>query len=152
VSALQPAAPRRRPPLKLTAPEPDEDRLHEVVAHMLDILLLPPTQWVTFPAGGYLLTAAAAARLVRLGLKPSWPDLQIIHEGRYHGIELKTRTGRLSRTQLVPTRWGGVREVVGQVERHALLEAAGARVGVARTVDDVLALLAGWNIPTRARA
>lgn len=147
-SATLQARPKPRP-FRLTAFDAGEDCLHEAVANALDILLLPPTQWTTMPAGGYELTAAAAARLVRLGLKASWPDVQIVHEGRFHGIELKTRTGRLSRTRQVPTRWGGTREIVGQVERHAMLEAAGARVAVCRTVDDVLAQLAAWGIPTR---
>ena len=42
--------------------------------------------------------------------------------------------------------------MTGQVERHEMLEAAGARVAVCRTVDEVLAALKAWGIPTRARA
>jgi hypothetical protein len=152
-AAAQSAAPaKRRPPqFKLRPPDPDEDQLHEAVRNLLDGILLPPTVWTTFPAGGYGLTAAAASRLARLGLKPGIPDLFIVHDGRFHGIELKTRTGRLSTSRQVRTRWGGTRLVLGQVEMLQALEAAGARVAVARSVDDVLFQLKTWNIPTRVR-
>ena len=145
------AAKGARPRFRLTHPDPDEDQLHETVANLLDGILLPPTQWTTMPAGGYALSASAAARLARIGLKPSWPDIQIIHDGRFHGIELKTRTGVLSKSREVRTRWGGTKTVMGQVEMLRALEAAGARVAVCRTVDEVLYELKRWQIPTRVR-
>jgi hypothetical protein len=145
------AKPAVRPRFRLTHPDPDEDALHQAVANLLDGILLPPTQWVTFPAGGYALSASAAARLARIGLKPSWPDIQIISDGRFYGLELKTRTGVLSKSREVRTRWGGTRTVMGQVEMLRALEAAGARVAVCRSVDDVLHELKRWQIPTRVR-
>ena len=54
-----------------------EDDLHEQVAKALAILLPPPVEWTTVPAGGYELSAAARARLFRLGLRPGWPDIII---------------------------------------------------------------------------
>jgi hypothetical protein len=149
-AAVQPAAPvAKRPPFKLTYPDPAEDRVHEAVAIALDTLLLPPAIWTTFPAGHGLLSAQAAARLHRLGMKRGWPDIIVIHNGRLHGLELKTRTGRLSKTREVRTRWGGTRTVIGQVEMHELLLRAGALVAVARSVDEVLEQLAAWGVPTR---
>jgi hypothetical protein len=145
-------ASRAPPRFKLTVPEPDEDALHASVAAVLNLLLLPPAQWTTFPCGGYGLTPAASARLFRLGLRPGWPDILVVHDGRLFGIELKTRSGRLSRSRMVRTRSGGARHVTGQVEMLAGLERAGVRIAVARSVDDVLAQLAAWHIPTRARA
>jgi hypothetical protein len=147
----EPAAKRRPPQFKLRPPDPDEDTLHEAVRNLLDGILLPPTVWTCFPAGGYGLTMAAATRLSRLGLKPGWPDIQIIHDGRFFGLELKTRTGQLSKSRQVRTRWGGTRLVLGQVEMLRALEAAGARCAVCRSVDDVLFELKRWQIPTRVR-
>jgi hypothetical protein len=136
---------------KLTPPEPDEDALHASVKAVLDLLLLPPAQWTTFPAGG-LLSPQAASRLWRLGLKPGWPDILIVHNSALFGVELKTRTGRLSKSRTVRTRSGRARHVTGQVEMLADLQRAGVRTAVCRSVDDVLAQLKSWNIPTRATA
>ena len=90
-----------------------EDELHASVADALDKLLLPPAQWTTFPAGSVPLPKQYAAKLSRLGLKRGWPDVQVVFGGRIIGIELKRRGGRLSRTRIVRTRRGGLRELVG---------------------------------------
>ena len=151
-AAAQSEPAKRRPPqFKLRPPDPDEDMLHEAVRNLLDGILLPPTVWTTFPAGNYGLTMAAATRLARVGLKSGWPDVQIISDGRFYGLELKTRTGVLSKSRQVRTRWGGTRLVMGQLEMLRALEAAGARVAVCRSVDDVLHELKRWQIPTRVR-
>lgn len=136
--------------LHLTRPEPDEDELHASVAKALDVLLLTPAQWTTFPAGGYGLTAAAAARLYRLGLRPGWPDVLISYRG-FFGIELKTRTGTLTRTRIKRTRSGGARIIVGQAEMHERLRKSGAQIAICRSLDAVLAQLTAWDIPTRVR-
>ena len=135
--------------LYLAAPRVAEDDIHAQVARALDVLLIPPAEWTTFPAGGYELTAAAKARLYRLGLKPSWPDLLIVHGERIHGIELKARDGALSRTRIVKTKRGQPRLVVGQEDMHPRLRAAGMRLAVCRSVGAVLDQLRAWQIPTR---
>jgi len=138
--------------LYLAAPEPDEDQLHEGVARALDLLLLPPAFWMHYPAGGYGLSKAAAARLYRLGLKPGVPDILILYFGVF-GIELKAGDGRLSRTRIVHhARSGRPRVVMGQEEMHVLLRRAGAKIAVCRSVDSVLERLRIWNIPTREAA
>ena len=138
-------------PFRLTAPVTPEDDLHTAVAHALDRLLLPPATWTTFPAGQVELTAQAAAKLARLGLKAGWPDLLVLH-GVLHGIELKTLDGRLSRTRSVRTRRGTLRLVEGQQDTFPRLEAAGMKIAVCRTVGEVLTALAAWNIPVRRTA
>jgi hypothetical protein len=143
---------RAPPRLKLTYPDPSETELHLTVAAALNALLLPPAQWTTFPAGHGLLTPQAAARLARLGMQSGWPDILVVHAGRLFGIELKTRTGRLSKSRVVRTRSGGARHVTGQVEMLADLERAGVRVAVARSVDEVLRQLAAWGVPLRLHA
>ena len=134
---------------RLTAEEQAEDSLHENVAKLLAYAVLPGTEWTTFPAGGYKLSEAAAARLHRLGLKPSWPDIQFVNQGRYLSIELKTGSGRLSRTRMVRTSRGGLRVVEGQEDYFPRLEASGARIAVCRSLDDVVSALVGWEIPLR---
>lgn len=136
--------------LHLVAPRPDEDEIHAAVARALDRLLVEPAQWSTFPAGGYELSKAAAARLFRLGLKPSWPDVLIVHQGIF-GIELKDHDGRLSTTRIVHSkRTGRPRIVLGQREMHEKLRAAGMQVATCRSVDAVLRQCREWRIPLRA--
>src|SRR3954465_12906568 len=84
------------PKLKLTHPDPSETDLHLAVAVALDMLLLAPAVWTSFPAGHGQLAPQAAARLYRLGMKRGIPDVLVVHLGRLHCIELKTHTGRLS--------------------------------------------------------
>lgn len=136
---------------RLTAPVVPEDDLHAAVARALDLLLLAPAEWTTFPAGGYGLTPQAAARLTRIGLKPAWPDILLVHDARIFGIELKTERGRLSITRTVRTQRGGQRTIIGQREMHPRLHAAGMSVVVCRSLDEVLGWLGRWNIPTRVR-
>lgn len=132
-------------------PIPKEDDIHAAVAKALDLLLLPPAMWTTFPAGGYLLTPAAAGRLSRLGLKRGWPDVLVLHR-ELHGIELKRPGGVLSRTVTVRNRLGGIRVVEGQRDMFPRLEAAGMRLATCTSVDAVLTVLRGWGVPLRAAA
>lgn len=126
-----------------------EDDLHAAVARALRMLLLPPAVWTTLHVGGYALTGMSAARQVRLGVAQGWPDVLLVYQGQSYGIELKTKRGRLSRNRLVRTPRGGARIVVGQEERHAELAAAGMRLAVCRSVEEVLATLHGWGLPLR---
>ncbi len=138
-------------PFRLTAPVPPEDDLHETVAGALAALVLPPAEWTTFPAGHVELSGQAAAKLARLGLKRNWPDVLVLH-GALHGIELKRPGGRLSITRTVRTRRGRLRVVEGQREAFPRLEAAGMKLAVCESLDEVLAQLAAWGIPMRRHA
>lgn len=135
-------------PFRLTQPAPAEDELHAAVARSLDLLLLPPATWTTFPAGNVQLIGQAAAKLARLGLKRGWPDILVLH-GVLHGIELKRDGGTLSRTRSVRTRRGSLRIVEGQRDTFPRLAAAGMRLAICRSLDDVLAALIGWGVPLR---
>jgi hypothetical protein len=135
----------------LSTPVPPEDNLHKAVAQALDVLLLPPAQWTTFPAGHVELTGQAAAKLARLGLKRNWPDILVLH-GVLHGIELKRPGGTLSRTRSVRTRRGRLRVLEGQRDVFPRLEAAGMRLAVCGCVDTVLAQLEAWGVPLRRHA
>ena len=133
---------------KLTAPVIPEQDLHESVADALDKLLMPPAMWTCFPAGSVPLPPQFAAKLARMGLKRGWPDVLVLHR-RLIGIELKRRGGRLSRTRIVRTRRGTLRELVGQEEVFPLLQEAGMVIGVCHSSGEVLTFLAACGVPLR---
>jgi hypothetical protein len=120
-----------------------ESDLHGAVAQFLRLALRRPTAWTTFPAGGGGLKRGRM--LARLGLRPGWPDLLVMHptpltnQGNRHaivlGIELKTEVGRQSLVQ---------RAI------EAEFAAAGAGYAVCRTIDGVYAALIGAGIPVFA--
>ena len=136
---------------RLTAPVVPEQSLHESVADALDKLLMPPAMWTCFPAGSVPLPPQFAAKLARMGLKPGWPDIFVLHQ-RLYGVELKRHGGQLSRTRIVRTRRGGLRELAGQRETFPLLEAAGMTIGVCDSLPAVLAFLAAAGVPLRLHA
>lgn len=138
-------------PFKLTAPAPMEREVHEACARALDLLLLPPAVWFTYPAGAMKFTAAQAARHSRIGLKRGLPDIWVLHDGVYC-IELKRVGGQLSKTRIGRTRGGAPREMAGQTEVFPKLLAAGVKdIAICHSVDEVLGQLARWNVPLRGR-
>lgn len=118
--------------VKPTAPAIKEQRLHRQIAQFLSVALLPPAWFTTVPAGGGGLVRGKI--LKGLGLKIGVPDVLVCYQGIAHFIEIKTRTGRVAPEQKAC---------------HADLVAAGCKVGVARSIDDVVSLLTAWGIPTR---
>jgi hypothetical protein len=115
---------------------------------LLDALLAPPALWAPYPAGVTLLTGQQHAQYSRIGIKRGFPDLMIFY-GCVYGIELKRRRGQLSKTKIVHTRRGSPRELIGQEDMFPKLIASGAfgAIEVARSVEDLCALLDRWNIP-----
>jgi hypothetical protein len=137
---------------RLSPPPTAEDDLHIAVADALRVLILPPVQWTTFPAGVGDLPPQTAARLYRKGLASGWPDILVLHV-RLYGIELKAPWGQLTRTRrIVRPRSGRVVERMGQVERFPLLEGAGMTIATCRSVAEVVDVLRGWGIPMRRAA
>lgn len=112
-----------------------EQKLQVAVAGYLSWALSAP--WTAMPAGGGGRIRGAALR--GMGLKPGWPDIQIIGpDGRYHGLELKApKTGAVS---------------AAQVQCHDEMIAAGGRVAIVRNLDEMRAALESWGIPLRAES
>src|SRR6201989_1538845 len=110
---------------RLPYPDPYEQDIHESVAAALDRLLEPPATWCCYPAGHIQLSAAEAARLIRCGLKRSFPDILIFYKQVY-GLELKRYGSKLSKTRIVRTRRGSPRELIGQEEMFPKLLSTGA--------------------------
>ena len=99
------AGTRRSPrPGKARPPPITELQLHQAVADLLNVVLLPPTVWVTFPAGWTAMRPGAAGRLKACGLKAGMPDILIFSKtfSKRHciGIELKTGKNKISRAQM----------------------------------------------------
>lgn len=115
-----------------------EASLQEAVVAFLDRVLLPPATFTAISHGIYFTkdreeAKRRGARLKRLGLKPGWPDIIILHNGRTHGIELKTSDGTLSEAQKAV---------------HTAMVLARCTVTVCRSVDDVRDRLEVWGLPT----
>jgi hypothetical protein len=149
MTAASTTAPRR--PFRLTRPVVPEDILHASVADALAKLLLPPAEWWAYPAGQIKLDGQQKAKLYRMGLRVGLPDFMCLFDGTLIGIELKTETGRLTRTRVVHRkRNGGMRIVAGQTDVFPKLAAAGMfGPYICRSVDDVLDVLRAAGVPLR---
>jgi hypothetical protein len=117
-------------------PAGSEHDLQAAVAEYLT-LALPPDEAVfcAIPNGGKR-DKGTVGKLKAEGLLAGAPDLLILWRGRAIGLELKARRGRLSSAQLAfSMRW----------------TTAGGVYAVARSLDDVAALLEAAGVPLRAR-
>lgn len=133
---------RKRNPKLKRRPAQTEHQFHVAVARYLDAVLRPPTWWTTFPAGGG--GKVRGAKLKAMGLRAGVPDIIVMHPSPsilpstvVIGIELKAVKGRQSPEQ---------REV------DAAFDAAGARYRIARSIEDVHAILRAADIPLRTVA
>jgi hypothetical protein len=121
-------------PLNIPEASPSEAALHESVAELLDTILLPPAFYTTFPAGWGKLTKATGGRLKGSGLKAGMPDILIFFLEKTHGIELKARGRSASAAQRTT---------------FAQLDAAGVKIQICYSLDDVVNCLGWWGIPHR---
>lgn len=109
-----------------------EDRLHQHIWRALQFVLPPGAVAQSFENRGN--GQREGARRKARGCLPGWPDMGIVWDTRTHYIELKAPKGRLSSEQK---------------EKHAELRAAGAKVGVCRSLDEVVDFLRECDIPVR---
>lgn len=79
---------------------------------------------------------AAQGIALGMGVHPGFADLLVLVAGRVLFLELKSPTGRLS---------------PAQVEFRAAALGQGFGWSLVRSIDDALAALREWNIPTRIR-
>lgn len=106
-----------------------------LVRDLRGYILTPATVVLHVPNGGKR-NKVEAAILKAMGVLAGFHDLLFLNSGRAFLIELKRDDGALSKTQR---------------ETHALVAATGTPMAVCRTIDDVLAQLRTWNIPTRIK-
>jgi hypothetical protein len=138
-----------RPALVLDEYVQAEVSLQEAGAQAFDRLLRPPAMWTAVNVGHIELTAAQAAKVYRVGVKPNWPDHLVIFPGKLVGIEWKTRDGALSISRVVHTRRSGrPRYVEGQRDVFPKLTLAGMRGPyVCITVEQALRMLQAEGCP-----
>ena len=85
--------------------------------------------FTAFPAGGG--GRVRGAKLKRAGLQAGWPDIQLISDGMFYGLEVKTKVGKLSPAQLA---------------LHKKLQAIGCSIAVVRSVSEAQEKIVDWNI------
>lgn len=111
------------------------------VARFLDMALPPECWWTAFPAGGG--GKARGGKLKAMGLKPGVADILILHRRpschRVLWLELKAPKGTLSAAQAQFFR-----------AMHPF-HATGLGAAVARTLEDVEAILIDFGVKPRAR-
>ena len=131
--------------LKLRAPEPSEDEIHEACARWLRIQWPqdPPSRvkqhgvrWITHELRNARDDVEGGKRK-RRGCRAGDPDLQFDYGRCVFYIELKTRKGDLSTAQIA--------------ERERILASGGAWV-LCRSLDDMIDTLRNWGFPLRGVA
>lgn len=120
----------RARPRKAKAPRPKEIALHMAVADLLRRFAKPEWRWSHFPAGEHR-DVRTAAKLKAMGVQRGWPDFVLFDpSGRLHALELKRQGEGLTDEQKEFEAWC----------------AGGAPHEVARSIDDALAILTGWDV------
>lgn len=131
----KPRAPRKPPPFRLTMPEVPESSILSACLQLL--------QYDMRVAWAARLNTGAAkfdrgdgtAQLVRFGFEGLSDIVGQMKDGRFLAIECKNRIGRLRPMQTA---------FLLHVQKH------NGVAGVARSVDDVLAILGGWRFDPEA--
>jgi hypothetical protein len=122
---------------------PTESELHQAVAEFLDVALLPPAVYSTFPAGWGKLSTATAGRLKAAGLKPGLPDLFVFDRHnmianrtypKVIGLELKAHGRKPSPAQQL---------------MFPRLRALGIEIYVCECLEDVVEALERERVPLR---
>lgn len=112
-----------------------EDQLHSNVVSALRIML-PSNAVLHHSPNEGKRGWRAQSWLKRAGTRAGWPDIELIYDGKFYGIELKAGTRK-------PT--------AIQAATHDDLWAAGARIKICRSIEDVIDALEGWKIPLRGK-
>lgn len=112
-----------------------EHRLQMACAAFLSASLDSDTYWTAVDAGQGAMNIRAGQLRKARGVKAGVPDIIVVHNATFHGIELKTEKGRTSDTQSYA---------------HEQIRAAGGRVCICRSVADVEVALRHWFVPLKA--
>lgn len=106
-----------------------ERQLQKSVCDYLSRALPYDVFWTAIPGGDRGVTLAP-------GYVSGTPDLLLIVDGSPYFIELKTKTGRVSDSQ---------------VRTHMRLVDAGAKVSICRSVEEVERFLRAYHVPLKGR-
>ncbi len=111
-----------------------EQKFQIALIRALRAILPQPECFMThFPAGENT-NPLRGSFLKSMGLVAGFPDVLLIYRGVAFGLECKSPTGTVTETQRAT---------------HAALGKAGMDVRVVRSLDEAMAALAAFGIPTR---
>lgn len=111
-------------------PGGDEEGIQRAVVELLERAHTHNVEWTHIP-NGERRPPGVGGKLKAMGVTAGWPDLLLMREGIAYGLELKTRTGKLSPVQTI---------MVGR------LREAGMRLQVAYGLDDAIEKLRIWGL------
>ncbi|HEY2226963.1 MAG TPA: hypothetical protein VGI22_04340 [Xanthobacteraceae bacterium] len=109
----------------------EEAQPQPAIVQLLTYAAVPGVLWWHSP-NGELRTGRTGAILAGMGVRPGVSDFTLVlpPHGQMAALELKSRTGRLSEAQQ---------------EFGAACLAVGALHGMARTIDEAIAVLSAWR-------
>lgn len=120
----QPGKVKRQPRRDLEGP------IHKAIKDLLDLLGLlyhhSPNELDMSGKEAQICVSKAKRR----GMRPGWPDFEIIHNGRFYGLEVKAETGQ-SDVQ---------RQVQADIER------CGGFYAIVRSADEAQMQLKEWGL------
>lgn len=108
--------------LKAKAPDISEAVIQRLICDYLDM------RGVVYSVTDASRVWDAHGRVRRSRVSTGWPDITCVIKGRFIGLEVKARTGRVRPEQLAC---------------HERLKRAGGIVEVVRSLDEVIVILAG---------
>jgi hypothetical protein len=123
--------------------KPSEDQLHRSVAEFLDLALLPPAVWTTFPAGWGEFGLKTAVRLKNSGLKPGMPDIFVYDRHRVSSNRTYTKVVGLELKK------PGEKPSAAQQLMFARLRDVGVAIHVCESINDVVRALSHEGIGLR---
>lgn len=107
-----------------------EADIQRAVVDLLQRSARPGVAWNHIPSGEKREHQTGAI-LAGMGHKPGWPDIVLVRDGHFYGLELKREGGRLS---------------PAQIAAHEELAAAGATVVTVYGLDEAIRVLKGWGM------
>lgn len=107
-----------------------EESIQRAVVQLLTLTAKPDVAWTHVP-NGEARHKGVAGKLKGMGVKPGWPDIMLIRQGRCYGLELKTTKGKLS---------------PAQIAAHEALREAGCEVATAHGFDEAHRALLSWGL------
>jgi hypothetical protein len=117
----------------MTARRHPEQDLQRALCGYLEATLMPPAVFWHTPNGG-ARSRVEGAIFKGLGVKAGFPDIALLYDSQLYLLELKAPSGRLSDPQ---------REMIERLIR------AGARVGIAYSLEQAIGKIQGWGLPLR---
>ena len=112
----------------------EEYKLQCDIIELFKLILKKSVLFTAFPAGGG--GKVRGAKLKKMGLVAGWPDIQILADGKYFGVEVKTPTGRISPAQRT---------------LHSKLADVGCEVAIVRNLEQAMDAVHEWKLTRRNR-